>query len=118
MRGVPNVLFLELTRRCNLACSMCRGSMMTDHSLDMSEAVLRRIEEDLLPTARVVDLRGWGESLVRRDFLSIVERFTFYLPPRNMKTVSKKSSARIASDEPTTVRVVAVDTPSAVGVAT
>jgi MoaA/NifB/PqqE/SkfB family radical SAM enzyme len=75
MRGVPNVLFLELTRRCNLACSMCRGGMMTDHSLDMSETVLRRIEEDLLPTARVVDLRGWGESLVRRDFLSIVERF-------------------------------------------
>jgi MoaA/NifB/PqqE/SkfB family radical SAM enzyme len=75
MRGIPNILFLELTRRCNLACSMCRGGMMKEHSLDMSEAVLRRIEEELLPTARVVDLRGWGESLVRRDFLSIVERF-------------------------------------------
>jgi len=75
MRGVPNILFLELTRRCNLACSMCRPGMMKDHSLDMSEAVLRRIEEDLLPTARVVDLRGWGESLLRRDFLPIVERF-------------------------------------------
>jgi len=75
MRGVPNILFLELTRRCNLACSMCRSGLMTDRKLDMSEAVLRRIEEDLLPTARVVDLRGWGESLLRRDFLSIVERF-------------------------------------------
>jgi MoaA/NifB/PqqE/SkfB family radical SAM enzyme len=74
MRGVPNILFLELTRRCNLACSMCRPGMMKERTLDMSEAVLRRIEEDLLPTARVVDLRGWGESLVRRDFLSIVER--------------------------------------------
>jgi MoaA/NifB/PqqE/SkfB family radical SAM enzyme len=75
MRGVPNILFLELTRRCNLACSMCRSGMMKDRGLDMSEAVLRRIEEDLLPTARVVDLRGWGESLLRRDFLPIVERF-------------------------------------------
>jgi radical SAM protein with 4Fe4S-binding SPASM domain len=75
MRGIPNVLFLELTRRCNLACGMCRGGMMKDHGLDMSEAVLRRIEEELPPTARFVDLRGWGESLVRRDFLSIVERF-------------------------------------------
>ncbi|MCA0303887.1 MAG: SPASM domain-containing protein [Proteobacteria bacterium] len=75
MRGIPNILFLELTRRCNLACSMCRSGMMTERSLDMSEAVLRRIEEDLLPTARVVDLRGWGESLLRRDFPSIVERF-------------------------------------------
>ena len=75
MRGIPNVLFIELTRRCNLACSMCRGGMMKDHDLDMSEEVLRRIEEELLPTARVVDLRGWGDSLVRRDFLAIVERF-------------------------------------------
>ena len=75
MRGVPNILFLEFTRRCNLACSMCRSGLMTGRALDMSEAVLRRIEEDLLPTARVVDLRGWGESLLRRDFLSIVERF-------------------------------------------
>jgi MoaA/NifB/PqqE/SkfB family radical SAM enzyme len=75
MRGIPNVLFVELTRRCNLACGMCRGGMMKDHSLDMSEAVIRRIEEELLPTARIVDLRGWGDSLVRRDFLSIAERF-------------------------------------------
>jgi radical SAM protein with 4Fe4S-binding SPASM domain len=76
MRGVPNILFLELTRRCNLACSMCRSGFMTDRALDMSDAVLRRIEEDLLPTARVVDLRGWGESLLRRDFLPLVERLT------------------------------------------
>src|SRR5262249_38366564 len=54
MRGIPNILFLELTRRCNLACGMCRSGLMTDRALDMSEAVLRRIEEDLLPTARVV----------------------------------------------------------------
>ncbi len=35
--------------------------------------------------------------------------------PRNMKTVRTKSSARMASELATTVRVVAVDTPSAVG---
>src|SRR5262249_24844832 len=37
--------------------------------------------------------------------------------PLNMKTVSTKSSARIASELSTTVRVVALDTPSAVGLA-
>ena len=37
--------------------------------------------------------------------------------PLNMNAVSTKSSARIASDEVTTVRVVARDTPSAVGAA-
>jgi len=37
--------------------------------------------------------------------------------PRNMKTVRTKSTARIASEPITTVRVVAVATPSAVGFA-
>ena len=37
--------------------------------------------------------------------------------PRNMNTVSTKSSPRIASELSTTVRVVAVETPSAVGFA-
>src|SRR5262249_16279278 len=41
--------------------------------------------------------------------------FHFALPPVNMSAVSMKSSARMASDEVTTVRVVAPDTPSAVG---
>ena len=37
--------------------------------------------------------------------------------PRNMNTVSTKSAARIVSADSTTVRVVAEDTPSAVGCA-
>ena len=39
------------------------------------------------------------------------------LSPRNIKTVMTKSRIRTLSDEITTVRVVALDTPSAVGVA-
>jgi hypothetical protein len=67
MRGIPHILFLSL-RGGATACTVMRSGMMKDRSLDMSEAVLRRIEEDLLPTARVVDLRGWGEAY-RQDFL-------------------------------------------------
>ena len=39
------------------------------------------------------------------------------LPPVNINAVRTKSSARMASDEVTTVRVVARETPSAVGTA-
>ena len=39
------------------------------------------------------------------------------MPPVNMNAVRTKSSARIASEDVTTVRVVARDTPSAVGFA-
>ena len=44
-----------------------------------------------------------------------VERRAFHQIPRNMNAVSMKSSPSIASDEVTTVRVVAPETPSAVG---
>ena len=41
----------------------------------------------------------------------------FHATPLNMNTVRTKSSARIASELSTTVRVVALETPSAVGFA-
>ena len=44
-----------------------------------------------------------------------VERRAFHHTPRNMNEVKMKSRPSIASDEVTTVRVVAPDTPSAVG---
>jgi hypothetical protein len=44
-----------------------------------------------------------------------VENGTVHEVPRNMNEVRTKSSARIASAEVTTVRVIARDTPSAVG---
>ena len=48
-----------------------------------------------------------------------VDRGTVHmtLAPRNMKTVITKSSARIMREDMTTVRVVALETPSAVGFA-
>lgn len=86
MAAIPNILFIELTRRCNLSCPMCRPEDMTGPDLDMSEAVIKRIEEELLPTARLVDLRGWGESLVRNDFIEILERFS--LPGIQLRLLS------------------------------
>ncbi len=47
-----------------------------------------------------------------------VDRGTIHRPtPLNMNTVSTKSSASIANEDTTTVLVVALDTPSAVGLA-
>ncbi|HNQ89131.1 MAG TPA: radical SAM protein [Verrucomicrobiota bacterium] len=71
----PVALFIELTQRCNLACAMCRSTQSRPTASDMSEAVLRYIEAELLPSASLVDLRGWGESTLRRDFSGLVERF-------------------------------------------
>ena len=71
----PVALFLELTRRCNLACPMCRSIRLSSHTLDMAPEVIRIVEEQLLPTASFIDLRGWGESTLRADFHNLLSRF-------------------------------------------
>src|SRR5574340_130070 len=70
--------------------------------------------------AQVPDFQGQDQQSgqPRRDKYSHpqVQRGALHQPsPRNMNAVNTKSSANTASDEVTTVRVVAPDTPSAVG---
>lgn len=56
------MLFLELTRSCNLMCDMCRGKVMKGPHLDMPEEVLDAVRRELFPYVECVDVRGWGES--------------------------------------------------------
>jgi radical SAM protein with 4Fe4S-binding SPASM domain len=67
LRSRPRALFVELTRGCNLTCSMCRAERLSVAKFSMSETTFRRIAEELFPTAELVDLRGWGESLILPD---------------------------------------------------
>ena len=64
----PRILFVELTRRCNLACVMCREPGEVDRKQTMSKELFQTIEEELFPFAEIIDLRGWGESLILPDF--------------------------------------------------
>jgi radical SAM protein with 4Fe4S-binding SPASM domain len=58
----PRMLFLELTRSCNLTCPMCRPELMAGHQFDMSEKVLNALENQLFPYIECIDLRAFGES--------------------------------------------------------
>jgi MoaA/NifB/PqqE/SkfB family radical SAM enzyme len=64
----PRAIFVELTRYCNLGCSMCRSHGQVSKVETMSEYLFSQIEETLFPTADMIDLRGWGESLVLPEF--------------------------------------------------
>lgn len=68
LRSKPRALFIELTRHCNLACPMCRHPGEVPPSLRMSEATFALVESELFPTADLIDLRGWGESLILPEF--------------------------------------------------
>lgn len=73
LRSSPLVLMVELTRNCNLACSMCRPRSPFNPEWNMSMALFRRISEELFDKAVIVDLRGSGESLLLRDFEAFVD---------------------------------------------
>ena len=68
LQSLPRALFVELTRACNLSCEMCREPGTISPSQRMSEALFARIEAELFPTADLIDLRGWGESLILAEF--------------------------------------------------
>ena len=60
----PRFLVVELTQGCNLRCPMCRPQLLATRDRSMSDELLARISEELFCTAEMVDLRGWGESLI------------------------------------------------------
>ncbi|MCL4198870.1 MAG: SPASM domain-containing protein [Phycisphaerales bacterium] len=66
--GLPRALFVELTRFCNLACPMCRSRGEVRKDQRMSRALFDRIADELFEAAELVDLRGWGESLILPEF--------------------------------------------------
>lgn len=64
----PRFLIVELTRRCNLSCVMCRPASYNHHAGSMAPALFERLARELFPLAEIVDLRGWGESLILPEF--------------------------------------------------
>lgn len=75
LRSRPQVVYVELSRRCNLACPMChRWELPRSSFVDMDEALIRWLEVELFPTARIVDLHGLGESTLHPAFPGLVRR--------------------------------------------
>ncbi len=66
--GYPLMLFVESTRFCNLACRMCRDYGEITREQTMEFDLFKKIADQLFPYAEFVDLRGWGESLILKDF--------------------------------------------------
>jgi radical SAM protein with 4Fe4S-binding SPASM domain len=69
----PRAVFVELTQNCNLRCWMCRPDALPQDERMMSEHTFRLVTEELFPFAEIIDLRGWGESLLYPGFKQAVE---------------------------------------------
>ena len=78
LKSKPRALFIELTRHCNLLCPMCRVAGQVSPSQTMNEDLFSRVESELFPTADMIDLRGWGESLILPEFENRARRAAQY----------------------------------------
>src|SRR5689334_5871779 len=76
LRSLPTIVYVELTQNCNLHCVMCRVPRRYDPSKDMAADIFDAVARQLMPTATVVDLRGWGESTILKHFEASLERVT------------------------------------------
>ena len=72
----PKTVNLELTLRCNLKCKMCQRSFngftlppVTDMTMSMVEKML-----PLLTDAKCVWLSGFGEPLMHKDLVPIIQK--------------------------------------------
>lgn len=75
LKSYPRMIFVELTRRCNLNCICCRPEKITSHEFDMQEDTLSKIETDILPYVEGIDFRGWGESTLDSRLPELIERW-------------------------------------------
>src|SRR5690349_6706086 len=74
----PRYVLVELTQGCNLRCPMCRPEIVSTKGKSMSRERFWRIANELFSTAEMVDLRGWGESLILPDVEEFIRTTTRY----------------------------------------
>ena len=78
LTSLPRFVMLELTQGCNLQCSMCRSRKISYREREMDRDIFARVGEILFPTAEMVDIRGWGESLIAPDVLDLIAQIDSY----------------------------------------
>lgn len=74
----PRFLVVELTQTCNLRCPMCRHDQSATAGRTMSTELFDRVATELFPLTEMVDLRGWGESLILPEIISRIETTASY----------------------------------------
>lgn len=70
---LPKEVQLEITNRCNFACTMCPRQSMEIPETDMADPVLARAIENLAGVDAVV-LSGWGEPLAHAGLPGVLAR--------------------------------------------
>lgn len=90
LSGYPRFIYVELTDRCNLACSMCRSESGVGNIMPL--AMFQDIASTLFPHVAWVDLRGWGESTTLPDMEKYIDIAAAY--PVRLKLITNGTVRR------------------------
>lgn len=83
----PPVLFIELTRNCIAKCGFCHGRFWKNKNrYNMNDSVFDELLRRYIPYALLVDLRGWGESLMLEKFPDYLNRIAQFKPKLRITT--------------------------------
>lgn len=82
----PPVLYIELTQNCVASCTFCRRKHVNSPSYNMDDRTFDIILKDYAPYSVLVDLRGWGESLMLPNFDEYVNRVAKFGPKIKVTT--------------------------------
>jgi MoaA/NifB/PqqE/SkfB family radical SAM enzyme len=83
----PPILYIELTKNCIARCEFCRGSSWKNKpDYTMDGKTFSKLLKEYVPYATMVDLRGWGESLMLPNFHEYVGKIADYGPAIRITT--------------------------------
>jgi len=79
--AIPQRFTIEITKTCNLKCRMCGQSFEDLDKTDLDPAAIEKIE-NIFPYLYDLALHGFGESLVSKEFLTILRQIPYWVPTR------------------------------------
>lgn len=93
LNSLPPLVYIELTHRCNCSCPMCYRqsvdpALLNNPQYDMSIELYERLAKELYPAAKLVDLRGFGETTIYPEFRTILEYNRKSFPDTTYKLIS------------------------------
>lgn len=72
--GIPNILYIESTNRCNLDCIMCPRRLMSRPQVDMELELFNRIINQLDPQlTELIVLHSDGEPLINPNIIEMIQ---------------------------------------------
>jgi radical SAM protein with 4Fe4S-binding SPASM domain len=79
LNSMPRFVMIELTQGCNLRCPMCRSRQIGYNERVLDRGMFAALADVLFPAAEIVDVRGWGESLLAPDIDDVIRLVHSYL---------------------------------------